>query len=312
MVFLAFILAAFFAMNMGGSGMSPAFAGGYGAGVVTRKKAALLFGVFVLLGAYIAGDKVVTTISRGIVSQNVIDVKVTLVILLSAAISLFIANMLRVAVSTSSVTVFSLISVGLYFRQLYAPMLLRIFSFWLVLPLIAYILTYLSSKFILPLENRPWIRRHQGFLKVFVLAIGCYVAFSVGSNNVANAVGPLVGSKIIGGKSGVLLIAPFFGLGGLFFRRVLDTVGKEITGLGILGAAINGIVIGSLLLLSSAFGMPEPMVMLDATSIMGIGSANSSHRFIATQKVVRKIFTLWIISPLISMAVTYSLLVVIN
>ena len=312
MVYFAFILAAFFAMNMGGSGMSPAFAGGYGAGIITRKKAALLFGVFVLLGAYIAGDKVVTTISRGIVPGDFIDVKVTLVILLSAAISLFISNLFRVAVSTSSVTVFSLISVGLYFKQLHTPMLVRIFSFWLALPFIAYILTYLSSKFILPLENRPWINKHKGLLKILVLAIGCYVAFSVGSNNVANAVGPLVGSQITGAKAGVLLIAPFFGLGGLLFRRILDTVGKEITGLGTLGAAINGIIIGTLLLFSSAFGMPEPMVMLDATSIMGIGSANNSHRFIATHQVVRKIFTLWVVSPLISLVVTYVLLVLIK
>jgi sulfate permease len=312
MVFLTLILAAFFAMNMGGSGMSPAFAAGYGAGIITRKKAALLFGIFVLSGAYIAGDKVVNTISRGIVSQDFIDMKVSLIVLLSAAISLFIANILKVAVSTSSVTVFSLISVGLYFKQLYTPTLLRIFSFWLALPVIAYIFTYLSSKFILPLEKKPWINRHQGCLKIFVLIIGCYVAFSVGSNNVANAVGPLVGSRIVSSKSGVLIIAPFFGLGGLFFRKVLDTVGKEITGLGILGAAINGIVIGTLLLLSSAFGMPEPMVMLDATSIMGIGSANRGHKFIATHQVVRKIFTLWIISPLISLVVTYLLLMLIK
>ena len=107
------------------------------------------------------------------------------------------------------------------------------------------------------------------------------------------------------------MIAPFFGLGGLLFRRTLETVGKEITPLGMLGAAINGIVIGSLLLLSSIFGMPEPMVMLGATSMMGIGSVNSGHKFIITHQVVRKILSLWVISPLISLTVTYLLLVLI-
>jgi len=312
MSLLALILAAFFAMNMGGSGMSPAFAAPYGAGAISRKKAALLFGLFVLLGAFIGGGKVVNTISRGIVSQDFIDGKVTLVILLSAAVSLFIANILRVSVSTSSVTVFSLISVGLYFKQLYGLTLLRIFSFWLILPFLAYILTYLFGKLVLPLERKPWINKYGHLLKIFVLVTGCYVAFSIGSNNVANAVGPLVGSEIVSKELGFLLIAPFFGFGGLLFRRVLDTVGKEITGLGILGATINGIIIGTLLLLSSAFGMPEPMVMLDATSIMGIGSANSGHKFIITHQVVRKILSLWVISPLISLVVTYLLLTLIN
>ncbi len=311
MIPLALILSAFFAMNMGGSGMSPAFAAPYGAGVIDRKRAAFLFGLFVLLGAFIAGGRVVNTISRGIVPQDFINTKVTLVVLLSAALSLLIANILRVAVSTSSVTVFSLISVGLYFRQLYIATLIRIFCFWLILPVLAYALAHLLGKLILPLEGKPWLNKHERYLKLFVVAAGCYVAFSIGSNNVANAVGPLVGSGVVGKDLGFLLIAPFFGFGGLVFRKVLDTVGKEITPLGILAAAINGTVIGTLLLLSSAFGMPEPMVMLDASSIMGIGSADSGHKFIMTRQVVRKILSLWIISPLISSAATYLLLTLI-
>ena len=311
MSLLALILAAFFAINMGGSGMSPAFAAPYGAGAISRKRAALLFGVFVLLGAFIGGGKVVNTISRGIVSQDFIDTKVSLVILLSAAVSLLIANILRVSVSTSSVTVFSLISVGLYFRQLYFATLAKVFCFWLVLPLLAYILTYAFAKLLFPLEKKPWISKHEPYLKIFVLITGCYVAFSIGSNNVANAVGPLVASEIVSEELGILLIAPFFGLGGLFFRKVLNTVGKEITGIGLLGAAINGLIIGSLLLLSSAFGAPEPMVMLGAVSIMGIGSVNNGHKFIITHQVVRKILTLWLISPIISLVVTYLLLTLI-
>lgn len=307
----ALILAAFFAMNMGGSGMSPAFAPCYGAGVIGRKKAALLFGIFVLLGAFIAGDRVTNTISKGIAPQDFINSTVTLVILLSAAISLFLANILRVSVSTSSVTVFSVISVGLYFRRLYIPTLVKIFGFWLILPFLSYALTHILYRFILPLEKKEWMRKHERLLKIFVIATGCYMAFSIGSNNVANAVGPLVASEMVSKKMGFLIIAPFFGLGGLVFRRVLDTVGKGITRIGILGAASSGIIIGSLLLLSSAFGMPEPMVMLDALAIMGIGSADSGHKFIITHQVVRKILSLWVISPLISLTVTYLLLTLI-
>ena len=308
MTILALLLAAFFAMNMGGSGMSPAFAPCFGSGAISRVKAALLFGFFVLLGADIGGGRVVNTISRGVVPQEFINTTVTLIILLSAALSLFVSNLLRVSVSTSSVTVFSLVSVGLYFRQLHVAMLLRILGFWFVLPILAYVLTHLLAKFILPLEKKDWLEKHGHILKVLVIAIGCYVAFSIGTNNVANAVGPLVASKIVSKKLGILLIAPFFGMGGFVFRRVLDTVGKGITRIGLLGAITSGTVIGSLLLLSSAFGIPEPMVMMDAVSIMGIGSANRGHRYIITHQVVRKIVSMWLISPLISLSITYLLL----
>lgn len=308
MFFLILILAAFFAMNMGGSGMSPAFAAPYGAGAISRKTAALLFGIFVLAGAFIAGGRVVKTISGGIVPQSFIDPQVTFIILLSAALSLFVANILRVAVSTSSVTVFSLISVGAYFGKLNTSTLTRMFSFWIILPLLAYVITYCLGKLIIPLEEKPWIKKHGYLLKIFVVASGCYVAFSIGSNNVANAVGPLVASGITDKQSGFLLIAPFFGVGGLFFRKILDTLGKEITGLGLLGASLNGLVIGSLLLISSIFGIPEPMVMMDAASIMGIGSVSRGHKFIMTHQVVKKIFSLWVISPVISFSITYLLL----
>jgi len=308
---LAIMLAMCFAMNMGGSGMSPAFAAPFGAKAITRSHAALLFGLFVLLGALVGGDRVVNTISRGIVSSHFVTTKVSFVILLSATASLFIANILRVSVSTSSVTVFSLISVGLYFRQLHLGTLAKVFCFWIVLPVLAYALTYLLAKILFPLENKPWINKHQRHLRVFVVATGCYVAFSIGSNNVANAVGPLVASDIVDKNTGILLIGPFFGIGGLLFRKILHTVGREITGIGLLGAAINGIIIGSLLLLSSAFGAPEPMVMMGAVSIMSIGSVNKGHRFIATHQVVKKIFTLWVVSPLISLVVTYLLLTLI-
>jgi sulfate permease len=161
------------------------------------------------------------------------------------------------------------------------------------------------------LENSLWVKKHENYLKIFVLATGCYVAFSIGSNNVANAVGPLVGSGIVSKELGFLLIAPVFGVGGWLFKKILNTIGKEITPIGLLGASLSGIVVGSLLLLASVFGIPEPIVMMDATSIMGIGSANSGHKFIITHQVVRKVITLWVISPLISLIMTYLLLVII-
>jgi len=312
MSFLAVTLAVLFAINMGGSGMSPAFAAPFGAKAVGRRHAALLFGIFVLLGAFLSGDRVVGTVSDGIVSQEFINTKVAFVILLSATTSLFIANLCRVSVSTSSVTVFSLISVGLYFRQLYLATLAMVFSFWVALPVVAYILTYILAKMLFPFEGRPWINKHQRLLKVFVVLTGCYVAYSIGSNNVANAVGPLVAADIVTENMGILLIGPFFGVGGLLFRKILHTVGQEITGIGLLGAAVNGIIIASLLLLSSAFGAPEPMVMLGAVSIMGIGSVSKGHKFIATHQVVRKIFTLWVVSPLLSLVVTYLLLLLMH
>ena len=62
-VALIIILASFFAMNMGASGFAPSMAAAYGADFLNRFQAVAFFGLFVLLGAVMAGGRVVETIS---------------------------------------------------------------------------------------------------------------------------------------------------------------------------------------------------------------------------------------------------------
>jgi phosphate/sulfate permease len=47
----------------------------------------------------------------------------------------------------------------------------------------------------------------------------CYTAFSIGSNNVANASGVLVGAGIMNPKPATFMLAPFFGIGGFLLGK---------------------------------------------------------------------------------------------
>ena len=107
----------FFVMNMGASGIAPAFAGMYGGGMIKKKKALLLFPIFVILGALILGRNVAVTIGKSLLPAGLISFDVALVILASAALSLFLANILKIPQSTSQVTVGAAIGAGLYFKQ---------------------------------------------------------------------------------------------------------------------------------------------------------------------------------------------------
>jgi len=108
MLILLMVVTIFFAMNMGASGVAPSFCSSYGAKFLGRKSIMLLFTFFVILGAVLLGGGVAKTLSSGIVPSKFISPKIALVILLSATISLFIANLLKIPQSTSWVTVFSL------------------------------------------------------------------------------------------------------------------------------------------------------------------------------------------------------------
>ncbi len=301
-------------MNMGASGIAPTFSAAYGGKLVNRKLAALLFGIFVCLGAISLGRGVVKTISQGILPQSFMNFDVALVILLSATASLFLANLLGIPESTSMVTVGAITGAGLYFKHLQLRTFLWLIPLWVLFPVISFLLTYFIYRMIYPPRDKNlWlyekILSQEKALRVLALIISCYGAFAVGTNNVANALGPLVGAKIIDMNLGLFLIAPFFGLGALFFgKRNIETFGKEVVPLGTITASLVSLVTGSLLVVASSLGAPFPYVQLTALSIFAISCIKNGHRVTLSHHITRRTMMVWTLTPLLATGVSYLLL----
>jgi PiT family inorganic phosphate transporter len=107
---------------------------------------------------------------------------------------------------------------------------------------------------------------------VTVVAIGCLMAFSSGTSNIANAVAPLVGS-------GELAMNPAIALGGVavaigaftIARRTLETMGSDITQLPLTAAIVVASVSSTLVVFLSALGIPASFVIIATVSIIGLG-----------------------------------------
>jgi len=221
-------LALFFSVNMGASNFGVTFAAACGSKAITPKRAQALFALCVVAGALCLGREVTSTLEGGIIPAFIITPKVCIIILFSAVLSIFISNILQVPQSTSLVTVAALMGVGLYFHQVMWKNILWMLPFWIFLPVAGYFLTYFIGKMIYPPRKvNFWIYEklvnHKSRLKAFVIFSSCYNAFSVGTNNVANVVGPLVGSEMIAPVIGLLVMAPFFGVGSVLFPGALKT-----------------------------------------------------------------------------------------
>ena len=91
---LPLLVAMFLGINMGGSGTAPSFATAYGSGILRRSLIPGLFGIFVLLGALMAGKNTAITLGKGILPAVSLDYTLTTVILFSVALSLLFANLL--------------------------------------------------------------------------------------------------------------------------------------------------------------------------------------------------------------------------
>jgi phosphate/sulfate permease len=323
---LPFLAAMFLAINMGASGTAPSFAAAYGARLIRRERIAGLFGLFVFAGAIIAGKKVVVTVGRGIIPEDIMGIGLTTVILLSVALSLLLANLLRVPQSTSQATICGLVGPAAYFGVLKGHRLVfEIIPLWLVLPVVSFLLTYAIGR---PLYRRfsqdasTWSRRaarHPG-TRVVVLAASCYVAFAIGSNNVANASGPILAMSL--GQLGsvtegadltllmilaTLVIAPCFAIGSsLMGARVVGTTGREIVEFGPLGGTLVAFVTATLLLFASVSrGVPTSLVQMNTAAIMALGMVKKGWRPILGRTSVRKLLTVWLVAPLLSLGIAF-------
>ena len=328
MVFLVPLLVAIFlAMNMGGSGTAPAFSAAYGANVIRRETIPFLFGAFVLLGAVLAGEKVIKTIGGSVLPADQMSMGVVTVVLLASALSIFAANLLKVPQSTSQSTIFALVGCAIPLGTLESGKLIyEMIPTWLIMPVISFILAYglgyvfLKAKSKLIKKDFKLLNNnHSRKWQYITIACSCYVAFSIGSNNVANSAGPIASMLVneLGFSNGgavimllsVVLIAPWFGIGSaLFGRGVTKTIGHEIISIGVLGATFISLITASLLLLASTTrGIPTSLVQMNTFAVIALAMLKEDPKSIITRLSVIKLFTVWVIAPVIALFIAYSL-----
>jgi sulfate permease len=326
---LPLLAAMFLAVNMGASGTAPSFAAAYGANIVKRLAIPGIYGLCVLLGAIVAGKRVGITMGKELIPPEMLTPDILTIILFSVGLSMLVANYLAVPQSTSQATVFAISGPAIFYSQLNTHKLLyEIIPAWFILPAIGFIITLLIGKLLYkrikesPLVDYDKISNHL-VLKILVLVSSCYVAFSIGANNVANASGPI--ASMVLNELGIdaesednfimiitvtsLIIAPCFAIGSsLFGHRLLQSTGKSIIEFGPVGATLVATVTASLLLLASITkGIPTSLVQLNTFAIIAVGMSKVGWKKVIVDRTVQKFWIVWIIAPLFSLALSYTL-----
>ncbi len=309
MTILIITLAVFFAMNMGGASFAASFGSPIGASIIHRRYARFLFLFFVMLGAVILGKNVSLTLGEDIVPINLLTPKAIALVFFAAGLSMLVANLMHIPQSTSLVTVAAIAGVGAYYESVNIKTILFLLPFWILLPVISFILTYATTKMLYPpRKSNFWIYErfinHEDKLKAFVIITSCYNAFSVGTNNVANVVGPLLDSNI----SIVQMLLGFafvYGGGAFIFKGATKTVSKRIVPLGLLTVSIISIVSGSLMIFASAIGVPQSFVMLQLGAVFAVSSLKDGHDMTLANPVTQKTFYTWTINPILTFLFAY-------
>ncbi|VVB95703.1 Phosphate transporter family protein [uncultured archaeon] len=312
----AFAVAVFMGLNIGGNNAAAAMGAAYGAKVRTKYQAVMLIGVFSLLGAVFSGEEVIKTLGKGILPSGTILMEGAIIAVAAAGITVFLANILRVPISTSQAAVGAVVGIGLFYgpSKINTPLLGYIVSWWVVTPILAWLLAYIMRKYLYT-DILVWLADHhesdvsiRKSLNILLTISGCYVAYSAGANNAANAVGPIVGAGGMQSLYGAIFAGLAIGLGALLMGgRVLDTVGKEITELCVIRATFVEFTSAIIVHIASILGVPVSLGEIVAAGVIGIGCANSGMHIVRGE-VVKKIVIAWVISPLLAGTVAFVLM----
>ncbi len=307
------IVALFVGYNIGGSTTGPAFGPAVGAGAISKSGAAALMAVFFFGGAWTIGREVVDTLGRDLITESgVFTLETSIVVLFFVGGALFVGNYAGVPASTSMTAVGAIAGLGVATGALDWVVMGEIVVWWLVAPILGFWVSGIIGRYLYPTINR-WvaIEESDGSLIEFdrsgavpiprrgpdttsrelagavtVVSIGCLMAFSSGTSNIANAIAPLVGADALEINPLILLGCAAVAVGAFTIaRRTLDTLGNDITDLPLTAAIVVAIVSSTIVVGLSVIGIPASFVIIATMSIVGLGWGRATRTVTVSEGV---------------------------
>jgi len=287
-----------------------------GSRVLTLRQAIVLISIFGFLGALLQGSYVTKTIGKGIVPMNLLDKNLALYLALVASFAacawVVLATYWKMPISTSHSIVGAVAGAGL---AIGAPVkwkvLLDIFICWIFTPVGAAILGYLFYRIFKNIFYRILPRRYlKGTIAFLIIASGCYVAYSWGANDVANATGVIVGAGILTPTVSVIIGGLAIVLGIVTWGyKVIETIGSEITQLMPIMAFAAQLASAINVHIYTVFGIPVSTSHSIVGAIFGVGLVRGLR--VLNMRIMKDIIICWLATPFISGVISFVILKVI-
>jgi PiT family inorganic phosphate transporter len=304
-VAVAIIAVAFYiAWNIGSNDSANAMGTAVGAGILSFRQATLTIAIFTLLGAYLIGYKVMKTVGKGIVPPGYLTLELAIIALLSAGVWVTIATIKGLPVSTTQAIVGGVVGVGL---SVSAPIrwitMVKIAAAWVVSPILAGILAAVLYKFYgRVVSSIKSISTIEALYKALAILGGSYMAFNFGTNEVANASGPIVGAGFLEPRVAGTLVALSLVIGSLTFSyAVMHTVGKKITALGPISAFAAQFGSAISVSLANMVGLPVSSSQAIVGGVVGVGLVTGEG---IDKGVIKDIIFGWVATPTIAILIS--------
>lgn len=295
--------------NIGANDAANCIGASVGAGLVRYRTAITAVAIFVVLGAVLQGQEVTKTLGKGIVTESLPPWAV-LSALACGGLFVTIATFKKIPVSTSQSMVGAVAGVGMASNLPVAwGKTWSIVGSWVICPILTAILTYgiyrLTRWVVSRTGQGPKVRE---ILRWMVLASAAYSAYSLGANNLGNAIGPITGMEIeiIDRTLLVVLGALSIAAGALLFGRgVAMTVGRSIIKLDLLGAFAVQISSAFGLHLFSTLGIPVSTSQAIVGALMGMGLYHGIKA--VSKRKIAEVMIGWVATPTLAGVVSFGI-----
>ncbi|MFX1358454.1 MAG: inorganic phosphate transporter [Promethearchaeota archaeon] len=272
----------------------------YGSKTLSMRELLILATIFAILGATFLGNAVSETVGKDLLAFEVTN-SIVLTILISTAIWLITSSAFGLPISTTHATIGAIIGIGFLLGGGFGVNWLTILEmgiWWLLSPVIGYLVTYgtykLIHKLIINKLNgfKSFIKTEKYFSYI-LLAVICWTAFSRAGNDCSNAVGIVVGVGT-GIDTNILLLFTGLSLASgvvILGRGVIKNVGT-ITELHPSTAFASEIPIAIILFFGTLLGIPLSGSHMLVASLIGLAKARRAP----TKKGLWKIVIIWLIT----------------
>jgi PiT family inorganic phosphate transporter len=327
----------FLGWSLGANDAANVFGSAVGSKMIKFRTAALISGIFVILGAVISGAGTTHTLGK-LGAVDVIGGAFT--VAFAAAFTVYWMTKLRLPVSTSQAIVGAIIGWNLFSGNPTDPASLsKILMTWVLCPLLAAIFAaifYFIYKWSIS-KVKIHLLSMDSTTRWGLIVAGAFGSYSLGANNIANVMGVFVpvspfndlnfGFFILSGTQQLFLIGGVAIAVGIFTysRRVMETVGNdlmklspEIALLVVMSHSLVLYIFSSQQLEAFLLSMHLPTIPLVPVSssqaivgaIIGIGLARGGKGI--KFNILGRIASGWVSTPLIAMTISFISLFIIQ
>jgi PiT family inorganic phosphate transporter len=183
-----------------------------------------------------------------------------------------------------------------------------IFICWIFTPIGAAVLGFIFYKILKNLFYRIIPRRYlKVIISTLIVISGCYVAYTWGANDVANATGVIAGAGILTPHISVIFGGLAIVLGIMTWGyKVIETIGFEITNLLPIMALSAQLASAINVHIYTIFGIPVSTSHSIVGAICGVGLVRGTR--VLNMRIMKDIILCWLATPFISGAISFLVL----